>query len=106
MKLGNLVLIEWEDSCAVAGWREHAEIATFRDSICASVGWVVHINRRRVVVAPHIGCNNTVELEQTNGHMIIPRSAVRRVKVLKVPAGIATFASVASLGPDPSRRLV
>lgn len=85
LKIGEAVCIEWEDSCCASGWKEDGALAGLEASACVSVGWVARKTARAVVIAPHLGVNDGVVLRQTNGHMMIPLSAIRRVRRLKLP---------------------
>lgn len=85
LSIGSAVFIEWEDSCCASGWKDVEHLADLDASACVSVGWVVRKTSRSVIIAPHVGLNAGVVLSQTNGHMMIPLSAVRRVVRLKLP---------------------
>lgn len=83
--IGDAVFIEWEDSCCASGWKDDSQLSELDASECASVGWVVRKTSRSLTLAPHVGLNHGVVLSQTNGHMMIPLSAIRRVVKLKLP---------------------
>lgn len=83
--IGEPVFIEWEDSCCASGWKDDSQLSDLEASECVSIGWVVRKTERSITLAPHVGLNHGVVLSQTNGHMMIPVSAIRRVVRLKLP---------------------
>lgn len=85
LKLGEAVMIQWEDSCCASGWKEDSALGGLEASECVSVGWIARKTDRSITIAPHVGVNDGVVLRQTNGHMMIPISAIRHVRRLKLP---------------------
>lgn len=84
-KLGESVYVEWEDSCCASGWKDEDALGELEASACVSVGWVARKTATSITLAPHVGINQGVVLRQTNGHMMIPLSAVRHVRRLRLP---------------------
>lgn len=74
---GELVLIEWFDSSAVAGW--HREEPETEPLLCRSVGWLVHDGKGAKTLAASI---TEEEEPQRNGEMTIPTCAIKRMEVL------------------------
>jgi hypothetical protein len=85
LAIGKSVFIEWEDSCCASGWKDESQLADLDASGCVSVGWIVRKTATSLTLAPHVGVNHGVVLRQTNGHMMIPLSAIRCVKILSLP---------------------
>lgn len=70
------VLVEWIDSMGKAGWvYEHEEA----DTRCTSVGHLVKSDKKSVILAL-----NTAMVGSYGDLITIPRSAVRRIRKLKI----------------------
>jgi|SRR5579864_4400159 len=86
LKVGEAVFIEWDDSCCASGWKDESHLGDLDASECVSVGWIARKTKHSITIAPHVGVNQGVVLRQTNGHMMIPLSAIRRVERLRLPS--------------------
>ena len=82
MKLGPLVLLEWEDSLGCArGWELFEERADSFVTI-QSVGWILKETRTAFTLVPHVGRTGG-EPDQGQGIMVIPKRCVlKRTNIL------------------------
>lgn len=81
MRLGDLVLIRWEDSVGCPmGWQLLHEMRGARVAEVESVGWVMATSRRGVQLAPHVVVAGGGGVQ---GYMTIPRSAILAARVLE-----------------------
>jgi len=81
-RLGDVVEIDWIDSCEFTGWisqEEAYEASRSGDSVCRSVGYVFDSNKRYLTLASHIGVDNG----SLTGMMRIPRTVITEVKILQ-----------------------
>ena len=82
MKKYKLVLIEWEDSIlGYAGWKTIKDEPD-RKTIIYSVGFIVRQNKNSITLYPHIS-KKTDNEEFGAGDIIIPKSAIRKMKIWK-----------------------
>lgn len=80
-----LVYIEWEDSFGVSTSWEDIDGMKATLTICASVGWLVHDDKKCKVVVPHLTSINRSDVDsQGCGDMTIPASAVVKMVRLKI----------------------
>ena len=78
-----IVLVEWWDACggSKSGWHPMKDIVDQKPALARSVGFLVRNEPDVVVVCPH-----TVEADghmDGDGELAIPKSWVKRIKVLK-----------------------
>lgn len=80
--VGRLVLVEWIDSNAAAGWHQYEDLlATVKgDLLCKSVGWLVFDAPDRVSIVPGQSATGSV-----CDAMTIPKIAVVSVTDLEIP---------------------
>jgi hypothetical protein len=77
-----LFLIEWEDSIlGYQGWKTIKEEPN-RKTILYSVGFLVKQNKRSITLFPHIS-KQTDNKSFGSGDILIPKSAIRKIKQLK-----------------------
>jgi hypothetical protein len=83
-----LVYIEWEDSYGCSSeWTDIRE-CNVPEQRCVSVGFLIHADKQRVVVVPHLslprddGDDCGDPRQDGCGDMTIPRSAIRRIRTL------------------------
>lgn len=78
-----LVLVDWEDSGQpVPSWRYVTDMPRPTPIKCSSVGWLVQETKEAILLAPNVGEIGT-DAEQACGVMVIPVSAVLRMKNLR-----------------------
>ena len=71
--MANLVLIEWEDSRRPdSTWKHLAEHPVWDAVKCASVGWLVHDDDQKKVLAPNMGDIDDASNMQLSGEIVIP----------------------------------
>ena len=75
--------IEWEDSCSVGSrvWTDKEDVTRKGPSLCHSVGFVLKETKDFIALAGHL----VGESGDCSGNMVIPRSAVRRLRRLSLP---------------------
>jgi hypothetical protein len=85
--IGSCVFISWEDSCCFSGWKNQNELDGLDYTACASVGWVVQKTARVVTIAAtaNLDTADGANMRHTNGHILIPISAITFVKRLCLP---------------------
>lgn len=78
-KVGDLVLVEWVDSARPAeqAWTEIGDL-DLDVSGCQSVGWVIHVNDKMVVIGHNMDPTN----DHVCGAMAIPLVAITGLKRL------------------------
>lgn len=84
-KPGEVVEIEWCDSFSSTGWATKAEVmdmATSKDVICKTVGYLFHHNKDYITVLQSVALHNG-DGENT---MTIPRGLIKKLK--KIGKGI------------------
>lgn len=87
----HLVLIEWEDSRLPNGaWKHLAGGHDWGAVKCASVGWLVHDDAEKKVLAPNMGDIDDASNTQLSGEIVIPTSCVLRVSRLRESKGKAS----------------
>jgi hypothetical protein len=79
-KVGDAVLIEWEDSygCSSA-WQEIPDDCKPDTMVCRSLGWIVAKTKSHLVVVPHMATNGDPLKRQGCGDMTIPTASVLRL---------------------------
>ena len=82
IKVGKLVLVEWEDAGAHTAEWLFVEGLDFEPKLCRSVGWVVHDTTRTLAIVSTHGYSPK-DSEQVSGVVQIPRGMVRRVRRLE-----------------------
>ena len=81
LKLGDMVVIEWEDSYGCSSrWEEISGDSPPQTMLCRSVGWVTSVNEKCVVIVPHIAENSKLDVRQGIGDMAIPQRSITHVK--------------------------
>lgn len=81
--MADLVLIEWEDSRQPSSaWKHLAEHPVWYAVKCASVGWLVHDDDQKKVLAPNMGDIDDASNMQLSGEIVIPTSCVLRISRL------------------------
>lgn len=79
-----LVMVEWVDASRLSdGWMDLSAIPVPYWHRCVSVGFLVADNARGVIVVPTIGDVEHADNRHTYGGMLIPRGAIRSMKVLE-----------------------
>ncbi len=78
-------LIEWLDSYGCSPTWEPVENCEPKPLICRSVGWIVHRDKRCVVIVPHLASDNGNAKRQGCGDMTIPTASILRTVPLKIP---------------------
>jgi hypothetical protein len=73
-----LVEVEWDDACGRTGWRPAEEYARENGVRTRSVGYRVRNDRDAVVLLQSQAMNGNY-----NDSIVIPRSMVRKVRVLR-----------------------
>lgn len=81
IEVGDLVLIEWQDSHYVPGW--HTNEPVKEPLLCRSVGWLMHDGEDAKTVASHL---TDEEDPQRLGEITIPTRAVLRILLLSNPS--------------------
>lgn len=78
-----LLYVEWVDSCMVVGgvWKKGDDVRESEPALVKSVGFVVAQDKQRIVLAAHVAVDGS---DSFGGDMCIPRSAVKRVRRLKL----------------------
>ena len=81
--MADLVLIEWEDSRQPSSAWKHLAGHPVWDAVkCASVGWLVHDDAQKKVLAPNMGDIDDASNMQLSGEIVIPTSCVLRISRL------------------------
>jgi len=81
-----LVLIHWNDSArCVHEWERREGLEEFPDTPmrCQSVGFVFKENKEAVFLISTLGNDDAGNQEQFVGGLVIPKSAITEMKVLK-----------------------
>ena len=83
-----LVYVEWEDSfgCS-ASWCDLENTAAPEDiepQLAKSVGWLCRENASSITIIPHISDESEYAKAQGCGDMTIPKSAIRKRRVLSI----------------------
>jgi hypothetical protein len=86
-KIGECVFVRWDDSCCYSGWKGEDQLAELDFTRCASIGWVIRKTDRIVTLTPNVGVDDGVSFHHSNGHILIPLSAITEVRKLPVPIG-------------------
>ena len=74
-----LVYVEWQDAEHDGSWSDPRDEVTHEAITCASIGWLVHANKERLILSATICASN----EQIANKQYIPRKMVIRYKVWK-----------------------
>jgi hypothetical protein len=84
-KVGDAVLVEWEDSYGCSSkWEDIPSDGWPETMICKSVGWIIRKSARTIVLVPHLAQNDRMEIKQGCGDMAIPIAAIiSSKKILK-----------------------
>ena len=81
--MADLVLIEWEDRRQPnSAWKHLAEHPVWDAVKCGSVGWLVHDDDQKKVLAPNMGDIDDASNMQLSGEIVIPTSCILSVKRL------------------------
>lgn len=85
-KSTKLYYILWEDSSSPdCRWGFISDMEKPRSCLCASVGWVTHETKKVIRIIPHISSvTNKHHQGSGQGLMVIPKSAIRKKKKLKL----------------------
>lgn len=77
--------VEWEDSCSVGSrvWVSAEDVRDSRPSKCVSIGLVVKETNDFITLAGHWAGEESGDY---SGNLTIPRSAVRMVRRIAIPA--------------------
>jgi hypothetical protein len=85
-KLGDAVLIEWEDSYGCSStWQDIPETGEPHALHCKSLGWITGRSEKCLVIVPHLAQNGDMDLKQGCGDMTIPTAAIRRITKILLP---------------------
>lgn len=71
----NVVLVEWDDSTAMGGWTDEADLELAK---CRTVGFLITKNKNRVVVA-----QSTSDIAHYDNRFGIPRKCIKKITELK-----------------------
>jgi hypothetical protein len=83
LKIGDLVLCEWEDSYGCSPtWEVIEADKKPHGMMCKSVGWLIRKSKRWIVIVPHLSENTEISEKQGCGDMTIPTAAIVRLKSL------------------------
>lgn len=79
-----LVLVEWQDSHANAGW-QNIDLTTVEDRalVCHSAGWLMFEGDNVIVIAPHVNQAEPGISLQASGAMTIPTRCVISIRNLE-----------------------
>lgn len=77
-----LVMIEWLDSCDIAGWKRLDAWNGVHTLQCVSVGFLIGEDAQSKTVSPHLAYPDDVTNTSGSGIMIIPARAITRLTVL------------------------
>ena len=75
-----MVIVEWEDSAFAQGWMSRDSVKTHSVSIIVSVGLLVAENDKQITIMQ----SDSVNTEQYGDGMTIPKSAITRIRRLKI----------------------
>ena len=78
-KVGDAVLVEWEDSYGCSSsWEDLGENESREPEHmrCRSIGWLVRQSKRNVVIVPHLAENERMGIKQGCGDMTIPAASI------------------------------
>lgn len=76
-RLGDLVVVDWVDSCSNSGWRTKDE-AAFPVSECRTVGWLLKRTNEKICLHGEESDLDAVGMRET-----IPAGCVRRIRVVR-----------------------
>ena len=100
-KLGDAVLVEWQDSYGCSSsWQELDGNISARAMVCRSLGWLRGLNSRCVTVVPHIAKNDLAE--QGCGDMTIPAAAI--IRIIPLAIGSQSAANVRACDSEPASK--
>lgn len=92
VRVGDAVLVVWEDSCGCGSAWESLKDTPVSDVLCKSLGWLVKKTKGRVLIVPHIAPAVNTGSDQGMGDMTIPTKAIRSIKKLSgLPASGLSF---------------
>ena len=79
-----IALVEWLDAHGGVrtGWRDMAEIRKREPVVALSIGYLVAETKTTITICPHIVTDGEGNAEMGDGEISIPRSWVRKIKVL------------------------
>jgi len=84
-----LVYVEWEDSFGCSAFwcnlENEAAPEDIKPQLARSVGWLCRESGSSITVVPHITDESKHAKLQGCGDMTIPRSAIRKMVVLRIP---------------------
>lgn len=85
-----LAFVEWTDSTRTVHEWKYVDAAELRPKLttCYSIGWLISETDDVVSLLPHIGGDITTEMDgniQGCGHMIIPKTAIIRMRQIRTP---------------------
>lgn len=80
----DLVYIEWVDAYGCADQWEAVNSIQHMIMKCSSVGWLVYQDKDMIIIVPHLSQHDHKKIEQQScGDMSIPRSAIKKMKIIK-----------------------
>lgn len=86
MKVGDLVALQWVDSMGCPrGWVRIDEIDSPEIATVQSVGWVMEISKKKIVLAPHLAFQtegDEIDNASAQGMMAIPCCCIVKKSVL------------------------
>jgi hypothetical protein len=74
-----LVYVEWEDAEHEGGWSDLAEEVLHRLGTIASIGWLIHEDKQRIVVASSVARGSL----QIGNKQYIPTDQIRKIKKMR-----------------------
>ena len=79
-----LVCVEWVDAYGCSSHWEQIGYIQPLTMKCFSVGWLVFEDKEMIIIVPHLSQSNHETIEQQGcGDMSIPRSAIKKMKIIK-----------------------
>mgnify|MGYP003394540415 CR=1 FL=1 len=78
----NLVRVKWIDSVSIDAWTAPEDIERKSLTNCETVGFLIHKDKKRIIVSSTIGLNSKDEIEEVSCTMVIPCSCIIEIKDL------------------------
>ena len=80
-----IVAVVWHDASRLAvGWADFPDEVSEPDpTLCVTVGFLVRENKKGITLVPNVADIKHVDNQHVYGGMMIPRSAIHSMKVLR-----------------------
>lgn len=82
LRLGRIVIVTWLDANASSGWEKAAAKNQMVVEV-RTVGYVMYVDDRQVIIAATISLEHNPKRRQTNQRMTIPLGWIESVEVLR-----------------------